>query len=486
MKPISDITKHESSASSTPRQELTQLFTAAVQSVEPAAMVQSALQLRGNTLLLQAADQQLEYDLSGFSRILALGIGKAGASMAQGLEAVLGDRLVGGLVAVKQGHSLPLHYIELIEAAHPVPDDSSLIAAERLLELARAADEQTLVLVLISGGGSAIACAPLCNGTTSLSLADKAAITKALLASGADITEVNTVRRHFSAFKGGRLAEALFPASSLTLILSDVIGDDLNAIASGPTVPDPSSWQDVAKIIDTYRLADSLPLPATALLAAGLAGNVADTPKPGSAIFNNAKTAIIGSNRLAALAAVQEAESLGYDVVYLGSSVCGDAEEVARWYFKLALEQVHLLDGRMVKTRLPGVDQGTRHGICLIGGGETTVLLQGDGKGGRNQQLALRFLACLAELALSDPATASRISFLSAGTDGNDGPTDAAGAFAELTLVHSAITQGMDPEKSLVANDAYNFFAPLDGLLLTGPTNTNVCDLQLVLIQPQA
>lgn len=459
------------------RQQLERIFRAAVAQVEPADMVGKALSLEKSILSIRTETQHLDFDLTRYLRVVALGIGKAGASMARGLEQVLGNRLAGGLIAVKKGHSLPLQRLELIEAAHPVPDQSSVDAGRRLLQLAKNADENSLVLILISGGGSAIACVPLCTEEIELTLADKAMLTKLLLECGAEITEINTVRRHFSAFKGGRLAEALYPAHSLTLILSDVIGDDLNAIASGPTVPDPSTWQDVDSIIGRYGLHGQLPPSASALLAAGLSGHLADTPKPGARVFEHAHTVLLGSNRLAGLAALRQASDFGFRVVYLGSDIRGDAEMTARWYFDQVLKHIKE-SGRSSD----GLTEQPKT-ICLVGGGETTVLVRGTGKGGRNQQLALRFLALLGELAKTEPEKAERVAFLSAGTDGNDGPTDAAGAYADMAVYRAAGAAGFSIEETLANNDAYHFFAPLGALLITGPTNTNVCDLQIVLVQ---
>lgn len=429
-------------------------------------MVRDALRLDGDTLVVQMVDGPRSWNLASFDRILVLGFGKAGARMALGAQDALGDRITGGLVAVKKGHAEPCERIEIIEAAHPIPDATSVTAACRILELAREADERTLVLVLVSGGGSAILCAPRNDGERPLTLSDKAAVTCELLASGAEIHEINAVRRHLSAVKGGALAAALAPAAVVSLILSDVVGDELSSIASGPTVPDPSTWADALAIVRRFGILDRIPPNVSALLVDGVAGRVQDTPKPGDPAFSRVANLVIGSNRLAALTAVSKARELGYETLYLGSRVTGEAREIARFYLGMALDCA----ANNSPMRVPA---------CLVAGGETTVTIKGDGLGGRNQEMALAFLVGLSE---SNVELAKRITFLSAGTDGNDGPTDAAGAFADLGLLEAARRADLSPRGYLARNDSYRLFDATSGLLRTGPTNTNVCDLQILLV----
>ena len=442
------------------------IFRAGVQRVDPRPMVRKAINLEGSLLTIQTDAGRQSWDLSNFDRILVLGFGKASARMALGLEDVLDKRIDGGLVAVKHGHGEHLTYIELIEASHPVPDESSALAARRILSLAKAADERTLVILLVSGGGSAIFCAPWDDGQRSISLADKAAVTSALLACGADIREINTVRRHLSAVKGGRLAAALAPATVISLALSDVLGDELSSIASGPTVPDATRWSDAIGVIERYGIADRIPEAAMRLLRDGQANLVPDTPKPGDPLFARVSNIILGSNRQAALAAQAKAEELGYKTLYLGSRIACEAKDAALFYQGIAASCAS--HGEPV--RLPA---------CIIGGGETTVTIRGSGKGGRNQEMALAFLCGLIDM---QPELANRLCFLSGGTDGNDGPTDAAGAFADLGLLEVSRSTKLDPRKFLAANDSYHYYEQVNGLLKTGPTNTNVCDLQVTLI----
>lgn len=442
------------------------IFRAGVQRVDPRPMVRDAIRLEGSVLTIHTDRRSQTWDLTDFDRVMILGFGKASARMALGLEDALGNRISGGLIAVKHGHGEVLGFMELIEASHPVPDESSAVAARRILSLADEVDGRTLAIILVSGGGSAILCAPYDDGKRRISLADKAAVTSALLACGADIREINTVRRHLSAVKGGRLAAALSPATVVSLVLSDVLGDELSSIASGPTVPDASCWADAMGVIQRYGIESRIPEAAMQLLRDGLTGAVPDTPKPGNPVFDKVSNIILGSNRQAALAAIAKAEELGYRTLYLGSRVACEAREAALFYQGIAAS--------CASHREPAQPP-----VCIIGGGETTVTIRGEGKGGRNQEMALAFLCGLIDM---EPGLADRLCFLSGGTDGNDGPTDAAGAFADASLLASSRKTGLDPRKFLASNDSYHYFERINGLLKTGPTNTNVCDLQISLI----
>jgi hydroxypyruvate reductase len=442
------------------------IFRAALARVDPAVMVRSALRIEpgtsaSGTLVVHTELEEARYDLGSFDRILVVGFGKAGASMARGLEEVMGGRLSGGVVAVKEGHLERLTRIRLVEASHPVPDERSVQAASEILGLARDADERTLVVVLISGGGSALLCAP----AEGLSLADKTATTKLLLASGATIQEVNCIRKHLSAVKGGALASAFAPATVLSLILSDVIGDDLDAIASGPTVPDPTTWTDALAVARRRGIEASLPRAVIERLHRGLAGELPDTPKPGDAVFARTRNILIGTNRLALMAAEAKARELGYSTLALTSRLTGEAREAALAILGIGKD--------IAASGFP-----VARPACLLVGGETTVTLKGTGKGGRNQEMALAFLAALAR----SPKDAEDLLFLAASTDGSDGPTDAAGAFASAAILTRARDAGFDPEVYLADNDSYSFFDRIGGLLRTGPTNTNVCDIQVLLV----
>lgn len=445
------------------------IFRAALSRVDPVPMMRRVLRLDGDVLRLATEETALEYDLSSFDRVVVTGMGKASARMALGLEEVLGDRIAGGVVATKAGHVEPLRRIRLIEASHPVPDASSVRAAEAVLELAEGCDARTLCITLISGGGSALLCAPArgVDGTPLLTLEEKQAVTRALLACGATIHEVNCVRKHLSSIKGGRLARALAPATSLNLLLSDVVGDDLDVIASGPTVPDRSTYADALAVLRERGADGSVPPAALRALEEGAAGVHEETPKPGEAAFERAATVVIGTNRQALQVGAAAARDLGYEPLVLTSRLTGEAREAA--LALLGIGEDIAVDGFPL-----------RRPACLIAGGETTVTLRGSGKGGRNQELALAFLKALPR---TGPGTSDGILLLAASTDGNDGPTDAAGAFASTDVLRRAREAGLDPAEFLGRSDSYTFHDRAGSLLRTGPTNTNVCDVAVLLVR---
>jgi hydroxypyruvate reductase len=389
--------------------------------------------------------------------------------MAQAIEAILGARITAGVIAVKYQHTAPLQRIRLIEAAHPVPDEASLRGAREVADLARNFDDQTLVINLISGGGSALFDGLLeyedSGQKISLTLDDLRQTTQALLSCGADITEINCIRKHISTVKGGRFVRLLYPATSLNLILSDVIGDRLDAIASGLTVPDASTFGQAQAIVEKYGIAEALPRAVRRAIELGAAGAIPETPKAGDPSFNRTHNLLIGTLVHSLMAAAEEARRLGYMPVILSSQLVGEARELAKALLGIA---------RDVKKR----DLLAPKPACVIGGGETTVTIRGSGKGGRNQEMALAYLCEMK----TDPATSNGVYFLSASTDGSDGPTDAAGAFAGWELLQAAQAAGIKPEEYLRNNDSYTFYEALNGLLKTGPTGTNVCDLQITLI----
>jgi hydroxypyruvate reductase len=450
--------------------DLERIFLAGVDRVNPGKLIRAGLGLEGHRLSVRSHSASLSVDLQEFDRILVLGVGKASAAMAAGLEQVLGDRIDEGVVVVKDGHTAPLNKIRLIEAGHPIPDERGVRGAEAVAALARRADERTLVMNLISGGGSAILPAPFeggrGSGGVSLSLEDKREATRVLLSCGATIQEFNCIRKHISALKGGRLAALLFPARSINLILSDVVGDRLDTIASGLTVADPTTFAEALSIVAKYGIEGDLPARVVKLLRRGAEGEVPETPKPGDPVFEGVTNVLLGTNFTALRAAAAVAEQLGYTPVVLSSRVVGEARQVATFLAAIALD-----------TQTRGML--SENPVCLLCGGETTVTLRGKGKGGRNQELALAFLQ---EIGASDPAAAAGIAFLSGATDGNDGPTDAAGAFASPEILERARGQGLSIERFLEENDSYSFYEAIGGLLKTGPTNTNVCDLQICLI----
>lgn len=446
------------------------IFLAAVARVDPVPMIQQALRIDsvGRLVVLPGERDESTYDLADFDRIFVTGMGKASARMALGLENVLGSRLSGGIVAVKEGHLEELGRIRLIESSHPVPDGRSVEASRTVLELGASMgttlNSRDLVIVLVSGGGSSLLCAP----APGISLDDKIAVTRLLLSCGATIHEMNCVRKHLSAVKGGQLATALAPATVLALVLSDVIGDELDTIASGPTVPDSTSFADALQIVRRYGIEDSLPASVALRLHCGAAGGEGapcETPKPGDPVFEHSKTVLVGTNRLALEAANAEAQRLGYNTLVLSSRLTGEARELALTFLGIGQD--------IVASGFP-----LQAPACIIAGGETTVTLRGKGRGGRNQEMALAFLAALGR----SGKASERLTFLSGGTDGNDGPTDAAGAVVNAGLYDSARSLGLDIDAALKANDSYTYFKKAGGLLMTGPTNTNVCDVQVLLV----
>ncbi|MFH2132850.1 MAG: glycerate kinase [bacterium] len=448
--------------------DLTSIFMAGVNRVDPCLLIEHSIRCVGKQLVIDTGSQTEHVDLSAFDRIFIIGFGKATAKMARAMEAILGDRITEGVISVKYGHTEKLQTIRMIEAGHPVPDANGLKAARAIADLAARADEKTLVMTLISGGGSALIPYPWDDPggdiKAAVTLAEKQAVTRTLLACGATIKEVNTVRKHLSRIKGGRLAALTAPATSISLILSDVVGDPLDVIASGATSPDPSTFRDMQAVFDRYGIIGQIPDSVLEILHAGLKNRIPETPKPGDPIFDRVRNRLIGTNILALEAAKQAAERLGYRSRVLTSQLVGEAKEVAKVLCAIAKEVQK--------------QQARKEKFCLLFGGETTVTVKGNGKGGRNQELALSFLSEMA----ADPDATDRIGFLSGGTDGNDGPTDAAGAFAHLSLVDRAKKKGLTLEDHLTNNDAYPFFDAIGGLLKTGPTNTNVCDIQVILV----
>jgi hydroxypyruvate reductase len=453
-------------------EDLRCIFQAALDRVDPYRMILDHVRLEGRRLVVAFDGQRHEADLDRTGRILVLGTGKAAARMARAVEDILGDRIEQGLVVVKYGHAETLDRIEVVEAGHPTPDCNGVEAARRIGDLARGADDRTLILNLISGGGSALLCSPLRGeagaDSVQLSLEDKQDITRRLLACGADIGEINCVRKHLSGLKGGRLLRLMAPARSLNLILSDVVGDRLDIIASGITSPDPTTFADALAIIDRYGLDETAPPMVMRALRLGEAGQLAETLKPGDAAMQCATNVLIGTNLAALQAACAKAREMGYAVAALTSAVTGEAREVAKVLFGIA---------RDVRDH----DLLVQKPALIIAGGETVVTLRGDGKGGRNQEMALAFLAEMARE--GGEKGKGRIHFLSASTDGSDGPTDAAGAFASAEALAQADRAGLSIAAYLRNNDSYGFFDAIGHLLKTGPTMTNVCDLHMVLVR---
>ncbi|MGD8227655.1 MAG: glycerate kinase [Desulfobacteraceae bacterium] len=436
------------------RDQALEIFQAALRAVEPVDAILKHVKMKGESLLI--GKKRLE--LNNFDRILVVGAGKADAPMAQALESLLGGRISDGIVVVKDGHGLPLQRIRVHEASHPVPDERGLRGGDEILSLVSGAGERDLVICLISGGGSALLVAPA-EGVT---LKDKQQVTQLLLACGASIHEINTVRKHLSRVKGGGLAHAAHPATLVSLILSDVIGDDLDTIASGPTVPDSTTFKQAEQILRRYGIWDQVPESVRMYLEKGVKGEIAETPKPGDSSFQKDTWELVGTNLQALKAARKEAERLGYRTMILSGMMEGEAREVAKAHAAIAKEV--LSSGNPIA--LPA---------CVLSGGETTVTLQGDGKGGRNTEFALA-----SAIALEGK---KHVIVLSGGTDGTDGPTDAAGALADGETVARARKRNLDPLDYLRRNDSYTFFKTLNGLVTTGPTRTNVMDVCVMLLR---
>lgn len=435
---------------------LLKIFEAGVKAVDPYQIIIKSLHLYNNKLRVNNHDIFYEVDLSKFSKIFVVGVGKAACKMCLGVENILKDKITKGITVTKYGHTGNLRYCRLFEAGHPLPDGNGVLAAEEIYKLLEEADAETLVINLISGGGSALLPMPLKNGSHELFLEDKQLVTKALLKAGANIHEMNTVRKHLSMLKGGKFLKILQPAKSFNLILSDVIGDNLDTIASGLTYFDNTTFEDAIKVIIKYNLDTSIPENVMEVLKDGVHHKIPETLKDEEFKSYNTKNIIIGSNLHALGGAQKEAKSLGYETEILTDSMFGEAREGAKFILSM---------GRFLKKS--GIKK------CLLFGGETTVNVKGSGLGGRNQEMVLSFLS---ELNRNDEG----IYFLSAGTDGNDGPTDAAGA----CCYYSEEISKDEIFKHLGNNDSYNFFKKYGGLVKTGPTNTNICDIQVLIVAP--
>jgi glycerate 2-kinase len=435
------------------REDALAIFASGIDAVDSERAIKNHVRLENNYLVVG----KTEIDLSHFVRISVIGAGKASAAMAQAMEEILGERLGSGIVVTKYGHSLPLDKVEVIEGGHPVPDEAGFEGARNMVRFLERRDEKDLVFFLISGGGSAL----LPHPYDGLTLEDLKTLTKILLEAGANIHEINTLRKHLSKIKGGRLAKIASPATLISLVLSDVIGDDLDSIASGPTVPDPSTFEDCLAVLEKYHISKKIPADAMKILQKGVRGEVDETPKPGDPFFERTHNLIIGSNIMAVRAAAKKAEELGYNPLVLSTFIEGETRDVARVHAAIAKEI--LSSGNPVSKP-----------ACVLSGGETTVTIRGKGKGGRNQEFVLA--------AAQDIAGMENVVIMSAGTDGTDGPTDAAGAVADGKTVDRARESGMDPARFLTENDSYPFFKALDDLIITGPTYTNVMDLRIMLV----
>jgi glycerate 2-kinase len=422
------------------------IFHAALHAADARNAIQNHLCVEEGVLVAG----EIRISLDDVDRIFVIAVGKAAAGMATAVEEVLGSRLNGGILVTKHGHltAKPAKF-NVFETSHPIPDQAGVDASAAVAELAKGLGRQDLLIVALSGGASALLAAP----AEPLTLEDKQFTTDLLLRAGADIAELNCLRKHLSTLKGGRLAALAHPATVVSLLLSDVIGNPIDVIASGPTAPDRSSFIDAFSILRKFELIDKVPVRVRSRIESGMAGKIAETPKPDDPMFDRVHHIIVGSNELALEAATNAAKSLGYKTHVISSAIQGEASEMARRHTEI------------LKRATPPA--------CLLSGGETTVTVAGNGKGGRNQEFALA--------AALEIAGVKELAVLSAGTDGTDGPTDAAGAFVTGDTVERARSLGLAPDDYLLRHDSYTFFEALGDLIKTGPTGTNVMDIHIML-----
>jgi hydroxypyruvate reductase len=441
------------------RIEAKEIFVSSLKAVDPYQAVKRFVRVEDGRLTLGMEGQSsIKLDLEKYDRISLVGGGKATAPMARAIEELLGSMIGKGMINVKYGFTEELAITEIIEAGHPLPDTKGVEGTRKILDFLQKAGEKDLIFSLISGGGSALLPQPAGD----ITLEEKQELTRSLLECGASIDEINAVRKHISSSKGGQMARVSFPATIVNLMLSDVVGDKMDVIASGPFVPDRSTFKEVWDILEKYGLRN-IPGTIHEYLKAGLEGRIPETPKTNDSIFDPVLNLIVGSNIIALEAARDKAEKMGYQTLILSSMVEGETREVARVHAAIAKE--------IVKTGRPIFPPA-----CIISGGETTVTIHGKGLGGRNQEFCL-------SAALDLVGLPQRMVILSGGTDGNDGPTDAAGAMVDPYTVRRGKELGMKAIDFLTNNDAYNFFKKTNELLITGPTNTNVMDVRFVLVR---
>ncbi len=434
------------------------IFLKAVSAVDPSKILKDRIRIERDGLLIKTErESEKVFDLASVDRIFLVGTGKASNSMAQAVEEIFGDRITRGLITTKYGHRLPLQKTEMIEAGHPLPDRKGYEGAKKIQRLLKESGPDDLVIFLLSGGGSALLPYP----ADQIDLKEKQEVTQLLLDCGADIREINTIRKHISRIKGGWLAKWAYPSTVVGFILSDVVGDQLEVIGSGPTVPDPSTFEEAWEILKKYDLLNEVAPSILKYLQLGKEGKVEETPKPQDVIFERVYNSLIGSNILALQAAEKEAVSLGFHTLILSSSIEGETREAARFHTAVAKQVI--FSGNPIPTP-----------ACILSGGETTVTIKGKGIGGRNQEFVLAGALEIAGIA--------KIVVLSGGTDGTDGPTNATGAMADHTTIQRGKSFGLDAKAFLDDNNSYPFFEKLGDLLITGPTYTNVMDVRIILV----
>jgi glycerate 2-kinase len=433
---------------------LSDLFVAAVSAVDPRQLIQRLVTVEDRRLCIRKGTQTWTFPLQG--QVLVVGAGKGAGLLAEGLESVLDAWIAGGVVIVPSGHTAALHHITVVNGEHPLPGPGSVRGTKQILALLHQKRATDLVCVCVTGGASSLLVSPVPD----ITLEHKIEVNRLLLACGATIREVNLVRKHLSQVKGGRLAHRVFPNPTVSFFLSDVIGDDLSTIGSGPTVPDTGTFLDTWSILTQYHLLEHIPSAVLAHLRKGLDGVIPDTPKPDDAVFATVHNVLVGSNRLALDAAAVKAQQCGFQTIVFPSTLSGDTTGAAKnfcYTLRAVLRDCH-------------------EPTCVLAGGETTVRVTGTGKGGRNQEFAL-VTAC--ELRGEDGWA-----LLSAGSDGVDGPTEAAGAFVDGRTIMQAENRGLDPYSYLRNNDSHSFFSALGDLFCPGPTGTNVMDIKIALLFP--
>lgn len=438
-----------------PGKDIKAIYTQAIEAVDPYNAVRSFLTREGNYLRLKTDGKDAIINLQSINNVYVVGAGKASARMAKAAEEIIGDSLSQGVIVVKYGYREKLSYIAVREAGHPVPDEHGLRAAQEIVDLLGKAGEDDLVIACTSGGGSALLPYPVAP----ITLAEKQDLTQKLLKSGASIKELNIVRKHISRTKGGYLALVAYPATVINLIMSDVVGDDMETIASGPYVPDASTYADALSVLERYHLSGTIAPSIMKHLEKGNNGEIPETPKDPN-IFKKVTNVIVASNRIACMAAHRKAVELGYNAVMVSSMIEGDTAHAVDFHYAIANEVVK--SGNPVKKP-----------ACIISGGETTVAVKGTGLGGRNMEFAML---------MAPHIDGSSITAASIGTDGTDGPTDAAGAIADGKTLKKAQELGMDIDEYIRNNDSYHFFERLGSLIKTGPTNTNVMDIRIIII----
>jgi len=429
------------------------IFRSGVSRVIPENLIQDELKPEKEILFIGS----VQINLDSINKLYIIGAGKASAQMASGIERMLGKRIDSGHIVVKYGHSCSLDKIKITEAGHPVPDNNSYAATKEILSIAGKAGGKDLVICLLSGGGSAL----LADYPDNSSPGEMMELSNLLINSGATISEINAVRKHLSSVKGGQLARKVFPAKLVSLILSDVIGDPLDVIASGPTAPDSSTFQLAVDVLAKYHLTEKVPEGILKILMNGIAGKIPETPKTGDPIFENTVNLLIGTNLIALEASKNEAEKLGLNAIIINDRLSGDVWDAADYIIENVIRSKNDID--IIKP------------ACLLFGGEPTVKMTGKGLGGRNQHLALILAQKIQHF--------NGITILCAGTDGTDGPTDAAGAVVDTRSIPEAVSKKIDPDKYLKDFDSFHFFEKTGGLIITGPTLTNVMDIIIVIIE---